>query len=75
MDEDGFGAGTWVKMFAVLIGVGVAVFLTFVLATDALLRWGFIGGFVVIGVVLLLAAWLYDKRERKKDAEWGLLDE
>jgi hypothetical protein len=69
--EEGFGTGTWVKMFAILIGVGIAIILTFVFISGALARWGIIGGFIVVGAVLLVGAWLYDKREAKKEAEWG----
>ena len=42
-----------------------------VFISGALMRWGFIGGFIVVGAVLLGVAWLYDKRETKKNAEWG----
>jgi 4-hydroxybenzoate polyprenyltransferase len=72
MDDGSFTGRTWLKMFAILIGVGIAVILVFTFISRAIFRWGFIGGFIVIGAVLLLLAWLYDKREAKKNAEWGM---
>jgi hypothetical protein len=71
MDDGSLGGRVWLKMFAILVGVGIAVILVFVFISGALARWGFIGGFIVVGAVLLGAAWLYDKRETKKNAEWG----
>ena len=46
--------------------------LVFVFIGNSIAKWGFFGGFIVIGVVLLFGAWLFDKREAKKNAEWGL---
>ena len=72
MDDGSFGGRTWLKMFAILIGIGIAVILVFVFISNSIAKWGFLGGFIVIGAVLLVLAWLFDKREAKKNAEWGL---
>ena len=72
MDDGSLGGRTWLKMFGILIAIGIAVILVFVFISNSIAKWGFLGGFLVIGAVLLLLAWLYDKREAKKNAEWGL---
>ena len=71
MDDGSMGGRTWIKFFAILLGVAVAVILVFIFIGNAIAKWGFVGGFIVIGVVFLFAAWLFDKREAKKNAEWG----
>jgi len=74
-DDGSMGGRQWLGLFGILLGVGVAVVLGFILISNALFKWGFIGGFIVIGIVLLLFAWIYDRRQAKKDAEWGLPEE
>jgi hypothetical protein len=71
MDDGSFTGRVWLKMFAILLGVGIAVILVLVFIGNALAKWGLFGGFLVVGAVLLLGAWIYDKREAKKNAEWG----
>jgi hypothetical protein len=71
MDDDSMGGRFWLKYFAILIAVAVAVILCLVFISGAFARWGIIGGFIVLGAVLLVGAWFYDKREAKQDAEWG----
>jgi len=71
MDDGSLGGREWLKMFGILVGVGVAVVLGFIFISNALFKWGFIGGFIVIGAVLLVFAWFYDRRQAKLDAEWG----
>ena len=53
MDDGSFTGRVWLKMFAVLLGIGIAVILVLVFISGALARWGFVGGFIVIGAVLL----------------------
>jgi 4-hydroxybenzoate polyprenyltransferase len=72
MDDDGISGRDWLRMFGILFGIGVAVVLGFIFISNALFKWGFIGGFIVIGAVLLLFAWIYDRRQARKDEEeWG----
>jgi len=65
LKEEGVGAGTWIKLVGIIILVGLAVVLTFVFISRALFRWGFVGGFLVVGVILLIGAWLFDRREAR----------
>ena len=72
MDDGSLGAGFVVKLFAALIGVGVVILLSLLFISSLVARWGLIGGVIVLSVILLVAAWLYDKREARKDREYGL---
>jgi hypothetical protein len=71
MDDGSLGGRTWLKMFAILIPIAIAVILVFILIKNSIIRWGFLGGFLAIAAVLLLFGWLYDRHEAKKNAEWG----
>ena len=72
MDDGSMGGRQWLSLFGILIGVGLAVVLCFILISNAFFKWGFVAGFLVVGAVLLIFAWFYDRRQAKKDAEWGL---
>ena len=75
MENDGsFGAGFWLKIFGTIIGVGLAVLLILLFIGNMFARWGFIGGMIVLGIVLLVSAWISDKREARKDREYGLTE-
>jgi hypothetical protein len=71
-DDESIGSGTWIKFFAIMIGVGIALLLVIFLVGDAIAKWGLVGGFIAIGIALLFGAWLWDKREAKRDREYGL---
>jgi hypothetical protein len=69
--DDSMRGGFLLRFIAVMVGVVLAVILCFVFLSDAFARWGFIGGFIFLGLVLLLFGWLYDRRQAKQDREWG----
>ncbi len=71
MDDGSLGSGFVVKLFAALIGIGLAVLLGLVFISNLVARWGLIGGVIVLSVILLVAAWLFDRREARKDREFG----
>ena len=54
MDDGSFGGRTWLKMFGILLAIGIAVILVFVFISNSIAKWGFLGGFIVIGIVLLV---------------------
>jgi len=72
MDDGSLGGRTWLRFLAILIPVAIAVILVFIFIKNSIIRWGFLGSFIAIAAVLLLFGWLYDRREAKKNAEWGL---
>ena len=73
MEDDGsFGTGFWLKVFGTVIGIGIAIFLILIFIHGMFARWGFIGGMIVLAVVLIVISWISDKRDAKKDREYGL---
>jgi hypothetical protein len=63
MDNDGsLGWGFWGSVFGVCLAIGVGGFLLFWFVGAAWYRWGFFGGLLVLGGVLLIVAWIYDRR-------------
>ena len=53
------------------MGVGLAVILSLIFISSVVAKVGLIAGAIVLSVVLLFGAWLYDKREARKDREFG----
>jgi hypothetical protein len=70
-DDDGLGKGFWWRMMGILFLIGIGAFLAFVFISGAFFRFGIIGGLIVVCVVLLGLSWMYDRRQAKKDAEYG----
>jgi hypothetical protein len=67
--DDGPGAKFWFGMVGVVVACGVGAFLLFFLIGAAWYRWGAIGTLLVFSAVLLLWAWIYDRRKKKQWAE------
>jgi high-affinity Fe2+/Pb2+ permease len=72
MDDDSIRGSFWLKMFGVLLAIGLGIGLSFALITNAIMQWGFVGGFIAIAVVLLIGGWLYDRRQAKLEREWDV---
>jgi hypothetical protein len=64
--EDGLGAKFWFGMVGVILAIGVGSILLFLLVSAAWYRWGFIGGLLFFGVLLLLFGWIYDRTHRPR---------
>ena len=63
MDNDGtLGGRFWASVFGVCLAVGVGGFLLFWFVGAAWARWGAFGALIVLGAVLLLVAYIYDRR-------------
>ena len=60
------GARFWLWVVGVTVGVAVAGFLLFVLIGWAWYAWGLFGMLLVFGGVLLLLAWIHDRREARR---------
>jgi hypothetical protein len=57
-------------MFGVVIAGGIAFLILFLIFDWAVYTWGIFGAFVAIAAVLLLVAWIYDRRKvREYEAE------
>jgi hypothetical protein len=64
---EGVGFGFWLKMAGVIVLVGIACLVIFLLLDVAWAAWGGFGALLAIGAVLLLAAWIYDRRNARAD--------
>jgi hypothetical protein len=61
------GARGWLGLAAIVIGFAVGLFVLFILIDLAVYAWGFLGALLAIGAILLLIAWIYDRRQASAD--------
>src|SRR6266487_2252491 len=64
--EEGLGAKFWLGMVGVILAIGVGAILLFWLVSAAAYRWGFIGGLLFFGGILLVVAAIYDRTHRRQ---------
>ena len=62
MDDGSLGWRFWGSIFGICLAVGVGGFLLFWLVGAAWYRWGAFGALLVLGGMLLLGAWIWDRR-------------
>jgi uncharacterized membrane protein HdeD (DUF308 family) len=67
--EDGLGFKFWAGVAGVIIAAGIGMLILFLIINRTWYAWGFFGTFVVIGGLLLLIAWFYDKRQQRQYEE------
>ena len=68
--EDGLGARFWLGLAGFTIALGIVLLIVFLIFTRAFYAWGAFGVFVVVAVVLLGIAWIYDKRQQREAEKW-----
>ena len=61
--EEGLGRRFWLGLVGATLALGIGLFLCFVVFDRAVYRWGALGAFIVLGAVLLLIGWIYDRRQ------------
>jgi hypothetical protein len=61
------GFGFWLKMAGVIVLIGIACLVFFLLLDVAWAAWGGFGALLAVGAVLLLVAWIYDRRNARTD--------
>jgi hypothetical protein len=61
------GFGFWIKCVGVILLGALACLVVFLLLDIAWAAWGGFGALVAIAAVLLLVAWLYDRRNARPD--------
>jgi len=69
MEEDGLGAGFYLKMMGGILAIGVGGLILMLIFTKAVYAWGFLGAFIAFAAVLLAIAWVHDRRAVKKYEE------
>jgi hypothetical protein len=57
---------TWLGLAALVIGLGIAALIFFLLIDIAWMAWGAFGTLLVLGAILLVFAWFYDKRQARR---------
>jgi predicted lysophospholipase L1 biosynthesis ABC-type transport system permease subunit len=62
-DSDGsVGLGFYATIVGVVLVIGLAIFIALLAFARAVFAWGFLGAFLVLSVILLGVAWIYDRR-------------
>jgi hypothetical protein len=62
-DSDGsVGLGFYATIVGVVLAIGLAIFIALLAFARAAYAWGFLGAFAVLSVILLVIAWIYDRR-------------
>jgi hypothetical protein len=59
------GARFWLSLIGIAIAVGVGIMLVFWLVGATWYAWGLLGTFVFFGLLMLVPAWIYDRRHQK----------
>ena len=60
---------TYLGFAAVVIGLGIAALIFFLLLDIAWVAWGAFGALLAVGAILLVFAWFYDRRQARRYAE------
>jgi len=64
-DGDGLGAGFFFKIAAVCLACAIGAIILLSIFWRAIYALGFFGGFIAIGILLILFGWIYDRRNRR----------
>lgn len=63
--EDELGKGFWLKLLGICLAIGIGGMLLFALLGTAWYAWGGFATLIIFGGLLLLWAWIYDRRQTK----------
>ena len=62
MDWDDLGWGFWGKLAGIFILGAIVLFILTLVFFRAIYAWGFLGTFLAIAVLALIAGWIFDRR-------------
>jgi len=68
-DDDSLSATFWRKIIGFVLLGGLVAMIVFGLIGAAWYEWGIVGMFVFFGGILLLIAWIADRRKQKEYEE------
>jgi hypothetical protein len=68
-DDDRLGAGFYFKIAGVCLACAIVAIIVLRIFWRAIYAWGFFGGFLAIGGLLLIFGWIYDRRDRRNRGE------
>ena len=69
MEDEGLGGKFWFGLIGAILLFGVGAFLLFALVSGAWYRWGAFGGLLFFCALLLLFAYIVDRRSVKSYEE------
>ena len=61
-EEEGLGTRFYLKLAGGLVAIGIVLLIGLLIFWRALYAWGLFGAFVALAVILIVAAWFYDRR-------------
>jgi predicted lipid-binding transport protein (Tim44 family) len=62
MDFDDLGWGFWGKLAGIFVLGAIVLFILTLVFFKAVYAWGFLGTFLFIAVIALIAGWFFDRR-------------
>jgi len=65
-EDDGLGAGFWLKGLGLAIGALIAAGIMFYVFGFAWYAWGFFGAIVLFGLIAIAFGYLYDRRDASR---------
>ena len=71
MNDDGsLGGAFWAKTVGVIVVIGIAAMIFFIIIGNAWARFGFLGAMVVLFGAFLIIAYISDRRKIKESEEY-----
>jgi hypothetical protein len=67
-DDDGIGAGFFFKIAGICLACAISAIILLRIFWRAIYAWGFFGGFIAIGILLILFGWIYDRRNPRSSS-------
>ena len=64
------GGKFWLAAIGGAIAFGIAGLLLFLVIDAAWARWGFLGMFLFLSLLMLLFGWIFDRRQAKRRASY-----
>jgi hypothetical protein len=61
-EEEGLGFKFYLGLALSILGIGIALFVGFLIFWRATYAWGALGAFAIFCVIVLAFGWLYDRR-------------